>query len=472
MAEARGPVAAQPRFPWEFWLICAVVSLGYVRSMSLGFYNFRLVDLIIDLSFLYFFVLAFRGGLSKPVAWLLLLNLSVLVVRVVRESGSLMDLVSVRTLFGMAAADLACFVFFVARESPMSRRIAATLLATACAIVVLSQAGLLRTQESYVSGAVDLARLLHVQRPVQELDYTETTITGWRALAVGLTFAALVSRTPLRVKALGVIGFVLQFAGGGGGRSALLFAFFAPVVLLVFQGRHRVARRFARLLWAGSLGLGLAGLYYLAPAGGETEVKDPVTHQERVTEIFSLFSGDRARGADLNRFSGRAIGYAMYWEGITSDRQVFWLGTGLSRGAGFADTPNILAHNLVLDVWALSGLVGLLFTLAFLGYVLHDLFALLRAAPARGAGQLVAFAYAASVLYMFQWLLFQAVTADRSFMIVFYLLAGLLRPTTRWLEARRALVASGAAEGAEGSPGGRVNRAARSLQGEDDGGHG
>ena len=79
----------------------------------------------------------------------------------------------------------------------------------------------------------------------------------------------------------------------------------------------------------------------------------------------------------------------------------------------------------------------MLFLIVFLGYVVSDLRKLLYAAPPRGPDQILAFALAAAIMFMFQWLLFQATASDRPFMTVFYLLAGLLAPATRMIRDRR-----------------------------------
>ncbi len=432
------------RFPHEFWVICLIVSLGLVESIPIGFYEFRLCDLILDLSLIYCLALAVGGRFSPSVLWLLAANLFVFGLRVALEADSLSDAGLLRTLFGMGAIFLTPFIFLAVRESRITGRMAWTLVILAWAVSLLSQLGLLRWGESYIDGYVDLAALFGITRAQPpDLDYVETTITVWRALSVGITISALLSRGGIMMKGCGLVAAILQFAGGGGGRSQLLFLAVCPLVVFLRPGslrgcRGKIGPLGSRLLLAGSLSIALAGFYVWAPVGntGPVHGRYDITHYERVTEIFTLFTDGWTAADAAGGFNARTTGYAEYWEGITSNPRVLWLGVGLAQGAAFAWTPNALAHNMVLDVWALSGLVGLVLFLCFIGLVLADLWALIRATPERGEAQLISLAIAIAVIYMFQWLLFQAATADRSFMIVFYLLAGLLRPTARWAAAQ------------------------------------
>jgi hypothetical protein len=417
--------------------VCLIVSLGFVEAVPLGFYRFRLVDLVLHLSVVYFVGLTLAKRVSRAaVVWLLLAHASVLAVRITADVQAGLDAEGRRTLFGMTALYLAPVVFFVVRESRLTAQRAWRLVLVACGVCLLSQLGLLPWAESYASGTVTLGQLLNIPpRPLIELPYQETTITVWRALSVGLTIAALVASTSLGVKCLGLAGLFVQFAGGGGGRSQFLFAIAAPLVLvLARQGRGRAALP-VRLAAATVIGVALAGFYLWSPVGARGAVKGDFkqTHYERVSELFTILSGWQAV-TDAGGLNGRTVGYAEYWTRITSDPQMFWFGAGLTGGETFVDTPNKLAHNMVLDVWALSGLVGLAFHLVFVGWVMADMRRLLTSAPAGGRGQVVAFTYATAVIYLFQWLLFQAAGVDRSFMIVFYLLSGVLRPLARTLQ--------------------------------------
>jgi O-antigen ligase len=189
-----------------------------------------------------------------------------------------------------------------------------------------------------------------------------------------------------------------------------------------------------------------AALYYGAPLATSFATKEQATHQERILETFSssILSGNVAGGGGL---SGRVSTAVFFMQQISLSPETIVFGTGLSRGAAFeseiiweASYGNAIlgqAHNVFLDTWALSGVIGVLFLIVFLGYVVSDLRKLLYAAPPRGPDQILAFALAAAIMFMFQWLLFQATASDRPFMTVFYLLAGLLAPATRMIQDRR-----------------------------------
>lgn len=439
-ASTRPSVIKRPdlRFHWEFWLICLIVSLGLVESLPIGFYDFRLADLVLDFSVVYGVILIVGRRLSRGSIALLLGQIVVLGLRISLEGTSLSRTSELRTLLGMGAIYLTPFIFFVVRESRVNRRTLIALLVLSWVICLLSQAGFLPRGESYASGMVDLAQFLHIARAsFPDLDYQETTIAIWRAMAVGSTLAVLIASVPGWAKALGMVGLFLQFAGGGGGRSPLLFAFATPFLLYLRPGAEWGWKRVRRLLVAVVISTALAGFYLWSPIGGSGPVKGSyeVSHFQRVTEVFlPFFQGWGILADSPALLNARGISIEQYWSGIVSSPHVFFLGVGLAEGAAFKDTPNVLAHNMVLDVWALSGLVGLVFFLLFISYVLRDLWELLRLTPEEGEQQFIGFTIATAVVYMFQFLMFQAATADRSFMIVFYLLSGLLRPTTRWLE--------------------------------------
>lgn len=441
----KGLASAYNRFHSEFWIICLIVSLGYYQATPIGFYQFRLVDLIFILSSFYCLRLLMKGGLDRKARWLISLYVLVMVVRTLLELDTVSGIESMRTLLGRAVAYLAPLIFFVVRGSRIDRRIAIRLLVIACVVSLVGQMGLLPRGEAYASGNVDLAPFVGIQRSStgEVLEYQETTITVWRALAIGLTFALLLSKTKLWVKVFGVVGFILQYAGGGGGRSSVVFVFLVPIVLFLWCGGLSKFQRLRKLVWVGLIGTGFAAFYLWAPIGGADPVKGDfeMTHYERSSEIFTLFTGGWGAATDIGGFEGRTVVYGVYLEGILSDPSVFFFGTGLAKRSAF-ETPLGSAHNMILDVWSLSGLVGLIFFLIFLGYVVSDLGKLLRATPQGTVHQIVAFSFAASILYMFQWLLVQAPTFDRSFMIVFYLLAGLLKPTTEWLQENSAMFAS------------------------------
>ena len=437
----RGQAPLQRRFYFEFVLIFLVVSLGVVGAYPIGFYKFRLVDLVLMIAPLYYFNLMLRGLLERRAVLLVLLYAISIVVRIFYELSSAFTVETTRTLFGMAATYLAPSILFISRESAITRRVAIGLLVAGWIVSLLSQMGLLVYGESLVSGAVDLARVLGIERRDGKfvLDYGETTITIWRAFSVGVTFALILARTHLSTKILGLLGLVLQYAGGGGGRSPVLFIFFLPIILYSWQGSLSRFARVRKLLFAGFIGVAMTGMYLWSPIGGADPVKSGGSHFERATEVFLLFEKD---GWDLaaegGGFEMRTVVYQQYIDGILSDPAVFFFGTGLRKGGAFDYTVlSGLAHNLILDVWGLSGLVGLIFMLSFLGYVILDMKSLLKAAPTSGVDQILAYSYAGAILFMIQYMMVQPTTADRSFMIVFYFAGGLLKPLERCIREGR-----------------------------------
>src|SRR5260370_12758706 len=185
------------------------------------------------------------------------------------------------TLFGMGAIFLTPFIFLVVRESKINSRILRNLLILSCAVSLLSQLGVLARSESYAAGYVDLAPLLGISRSsLASLDYQETTITIWRALSVGLTIALLASRCGALMKLCGLAGALLQFGGGGGGRSQLIFLSLGVLVVLMLARSQFKAGLARKVVLAGVLSLGLATLYLWAPAGGGGAVKGSyrITH--------------------------------------------------------------------------------------------------------------------------------------------------------------------------------------------------
>jgi len=369
--------------------------------------------------------------LSRPIVWILAIYFLILGVRVILELQMFGD---PRTLLGMTATYVTCVVFFVTREAKISRQTIHWLLGTGLAVSAFSQLSVLPTPESYVSGVMWRVPPL----PMEEFArFSDTTITVWRALSVGITFAAIVGRTSPGLKLFGLIALLLQLGAGGGGRSALLFVVVVPVALLFLSGGYERSRQIVR---AGALGLIFAAVYYAAPFATSFATKEQSTHQERILQTFSPSMNE---GGGL---SGRISTAAFFLQQISLSPETIVFGTGLSQGAAFeseiiweASYGNAIlgqAHNVFLDTWALSGVIGVLFLIVFLGYVVSDLRKLLYAAPPRGPDQILAFALAAAVMFMFQWLLFQATASDRPFMTVFYLLAGLLAPATRMIQDR------------------------------------
>ena len=197
-----------------------------------------------------------------------------------------------------------------------------------------------------------------------------------------------------------------------------------------------------KILRVGVVGLVFAVVFLLAPISGDGAVKGgyTMTHYERSTEIFIIFSSGLTDASSSSGFDGRIDTWGIYINSIFSNTSIFLLGVGLGSGSSTDWSKLGVAHNMILDTWALSGLVGVIFFLIFISYVISDLRRLLKATPEGSINQIIALSFAASILFMFQWLLFQPSTGDRSFMIVFYLLAGLLKPTTRWLQENSIIV--------------------------------
>ena len=425
------PRHRRPRFRSEFWIICLATVLIPAAMMQ----SLRPVDLVTVGSLFLFSWMVINRRLSRPIVWILAIYFLILGIRVILELQMFGD---PRTLLGMTATYATCVVFFVTREAKISRQTIHWLLGTGVAVSVFSQLGVLPTPESYVSGVIWRVPPL----PMEQFDrFSDTTITVWRALSVGITFAAIVGRTSPGLKLFGLIALLLQFGGGGGGRSALLFVVVVPVALLFLSGGYGRSRQIVR---AGALVLIFAAIYYGAPLATSVATKEQSTHQERILQTFSLsmLSGNEGGG-----LSGRIATAAFFLRQISLSPETIVFGTGLSQGAAFeseilweASYGNAIlgqAHNVFLDTWALSGVIGVLFLIVFLGYVVSDLRKLLYAAPPRGPDQILAFALAAAIMFMFQWLLFQATASDRPFMTVFYLLAGLLAPATRMIQDRR-----------------------------------
>ncbi len=422
------PRHRRPRFRSEFWIICLATVLIPAAMMQ----SLRPVDLVTVGSLFLFSWMVINRRLSRPIVWILAIYFLILGVRVILELQMFGD---PRTLLGMTATYVTCVVFFVTREAKISRQTIHWLLGTGLAVSAFSQLSVLPTPESYVSGVMWRVPPL----PLEEFDrFSDTTITVWRALSVGITFAAIVGRTSPGLKLFGLIALLLQFGAGGGGRSALLFVMVVPAALLFLSGGYERSRQIVR---AGALGLIFAAVYYAAPFATSFATKEQSTHQERILQTFSLSMNE---GGGL---SGRISTAAFFLQQISLSPETIVFGTGLSQGAAFeseiiweASYGNAIlgqAHNVFLDTWALSGVIGVLFLIVFLGYVVSDLRKLLYAAPPRGPDQILAFALAAAIMFMFQWLLFQATASDRPFMTVFYLLAGLLAPATRMIQDRR-----------------------------------
>ena len=424
------------RFVFEFFFICFVVALGAVESYYIGFYRFRFTDLVLILGSFYFLLMAVRGRLERKVVILFFIYVFYIVARILNELSSDLSVQETRTLFGMAAVYLAPPIFFVVRDSRVNRKILISLLVMGWVFALLSQLGLLVWGESYAAGPVNLGSILGIRSRLGtiSLDYMETTNAIWRAFSVGITLALILAKTPLRMKILGACGLILQYGGGGGGRSSLLFLLVLPLIVFAWGGAISRRERFRKIVRAGAVAMVLTIFYLWAPFGYATQVKSGGSHYDRATEVFVLLTGGWSQADARGGFETRTLVYEQYIEGILSSPDIFLLGTGLSKGAAFEWTGLAgLAHNMILDVWGLSGAIGLTFFLIFFGIAVYDVRGLLRATSEGTIGQLLGFAYSIAVLYMIQFMLVQPTTADRSFMIVFYLASGLLLPITRWV---------------------------------------
>ena len=126
---------------------------------------------------------------------------------------------------------------------------------------------------------------------------------------------------------------------------------------------------------------------------------------------------------------------------IMTDPKIFLFGTGFSFGNAFdvydfrGELVNAgLAHNVFLDTWGLSGIIGVLFQIYFFLFIIKDLKGLIHASTFLSPTEKnYAFTFSITILYFMQFLLVQANGADRSFMIVFYFCAGLLKPLKNFI---------------------------------------
>lgn len=433
---------SRKRFPSEFWLICLIVSLGLFQSISLGFYQFRLVDAVLILSAFYVVPMFVKGILDPKIKWLLSIYIVVTFLRIFFEYDPSAGIKSLKTLFGMSAAYLAPFIYFVVRESRVSRRNLIRLLVIGCVISLISQLGLLRMGESSVGGVVDLGKLLHISFQKvgsSMLGYQERTITVWRAISVGATFALLLAKTKPWIKVIGAAAFFLQFAGGSGTRSTFVFILFVPVILFWWQGSQRIAKKVKRILKYGIITLIFISVYLWSPFGGKyakgSHSPDTRTHYERVTEVITIVKNNSNTPTSTSFLNARSYVWDMYWKTIISNPKILFFGTGLANVDAWKwiGANKGLAHNMFLDAWGVTGLVNLLFIIIFLGYIFRDFKNLLSISITDTRSQILIFSFATAVLYFIQYLMVQAVVLDRSFMIVFYLTAGILKPLANLL---------------------------------------
>jgi len=330
------------------------------------------------------------------------------------------------------------------RETRVTKKLINNIINFSLLYCLLSQLGLLSLGESSVAGAVNLGSIIGIESRAVALDFPERTNVIWRAISVGYTLSLILVKNNLNLKLFGLFLFILQFGGGGGGRSSLIFLFFTP--LIIFWWSHKAKRIifFKKLVPFLMVSFIFGFIYMNAPAGGSVglETKDERVHQERISEIFTIFSSSNMDTGNKNLFSGRLYIMAEYMYQILSDPKILLFGTGFSFGNAF-DVYDIhgnmvnagLAHNVFIDTWGLSGIIGVLFLCFFFYYIYDDMKQLVYSSRYFNYKQkVIAYTYVIAMLYFFQYLMVQAVAADRSFMIVFFFAAGLLKPIKIYLE--------------------------------------
>ncbi|OGU35101.1 MAG: hypothetical protein A2068_06420 [Ignavibacteria bacterium GWB2_35_6b] len=425
------------RFYSEFWLISAVVGLGFVSSFPIGFYEFRLVDLILIFSFVYFVVLLSNNKIDKKRKTTIFLLIIYLIIREYFDFVNVSSSQNLRTLFGMSLTFLTPVIYLVVRESYFDGSKAMKLLILACIISLLSQIGILKWGESEASGLVDIGKYFNISGGhLGSLNFQERTITVWRALSVGITFAILFIHTKLWIKFVGIIGLFLQTAGGGGGRGGLVFLIVVPLILSLLYKGFGKSSIMKKLVLGSVIAAILMSVYLWAPfSSRDTLAKTNYTqtHFERATEIFAIFTEGWSGAVSKGGFNARTTSYSEYLSRTLSETNILLWGVGFSYGAAFQDVVNGQAHNVLLDTWALVGIFGLIFFIIFQIFILADFKKLMMITDIPNRDKLILLSFAIALLYFYQPLLFQASASDRSFMIVFYLTAGMIKPLTRWL---------------------------------------
>lgn len=412
------------------WAAALAVSLGLVGSVPIGFYQFRLSDLLFFCSV----ILLIRSGLQDLALKIVLLVLILWVTfRASSEWQAALSIGAERTLLGMAATMATPLIFVAIRSTRFDLGLGWKLLGISWLVALMSQFHVLPYGEGAASGTLDIGFFFGLDRlPEFISSYQENTVAVWRAISAGSAIAAVVLPLPMHVKALGIVACILQFAGGGGGRSLAFFLALAPAVVVLARPR-RNANPAGVLMTAVGAGAILATAYTFNPIAALIPVKGnyEVSHTERVLQTLRLVQANREIAIDAGGLEGRVQGYDYYWSQISSDANIFWNGVGLYRGAAFeisVDNPNGSAHNALLDIWALGGVLGVGFFLFFVGVVISDLRWLITTTGRSWRGDLVALSFALGWLYVLQFVLFQAAAVDRSLMAVFYLLGGSIRP--------------------------------------------
>jgi hypothetical protein len=430
------------RFPTEFWLICTIVGLGFVYGFNIGFYSFRMVDLILVLTIMYFIFRNKSKDNSKLILFYSLLVIYLFVLTVL-DFENYSHLLYAKTQFGMLMTYLTPIIYIHVRETYIDISIAKKLLIIAFIISILSQFGILTWGESEASGVADLGLFLNLGTSMRKygeiIKYQERTITIWRALIIGASFALIFVKTKPMWKIIGISSLFLQIAGGGGGRGGLVFVVVTPIIFFFLLNDDKKIKIIKKISVAFAISAFFASIYILAPLGQKYVTKDNilVTHQDRSEEILVLFTGGWDEASRIGGFNARTMGYEEYINRIFSDWFIFLFGVGLYKGVGFVYTANQGAHNMILDIWSLVGIIGLFFFIVFQYYILKDLINILRIKNISNNSKVMLYSFAIALIYFYTPLLFQAVTSDRSFMIVYYLIAGTLRPLSKSITEKK-----------------------------------
>jgi hypothetical protein len=433
----------------EFWFIIFFVSIGFAESLTIGFYRSRMIDLLLILSSLYLIKAFFynKPKIKKSYIFVLLLNIVYLIIRLnITSESAGFNISNLKTSFGMSAIYLTPAIYLLVRESHINGKTIKNVIKIALIICLLSQLGLLTLGESSVSGAVNLGNIFGIPSRAIPQDYPERTITIWRAIGIGYLFAILLLKNNLTTKIAGLVLFILFYGGGGGSRSGIIFIIIVPIIMLWWSNQGRKLIFMKKLIPIGTLCI-LFGLLYLnAPAAGEygLETKDDRDHKERVSEVFNIFSKNSMDTSNKNLFSGRIYVMSSYMFQILANPRILLFGTGFSFGNAF-DVYDIhgnmvnegLAHNVFIDTWGLSGLFGLTFLIIYFVWIIRDMKKLIKTSTNLNYEEKkYAYIFSIAVLYFMQYLMVQAVAADRSFMIVFFFTAGLLKPVTSYISSK------------------------------------
>src|SRR5260370_17829424 len=144
------------------------------------------------------------------------------------------------------------------------------------------------------------------------------------------------------MKVCGLAGALLQCGGGGGGRSQLIFLSLGVLAVLMLARSQFKAGLARKVVLAGVLSLGLATLYLWAPAGRGGAVKGSyrITHYERATEIFTLFTKGGTAADEAGGLNARARGEEEDWVWNYPAPRLFCVAVRAAGGATLVDTPH------------------------------------------------------------------------------------------------------------------------------------